>query len=82
MIDAVIHPLCKGRPWMWLIDGMLHGIVECDPKVTTAKFVRYNLKPMLDEIKKSVGVDDSIGAVLDIIERYVAKEVSKYIANL
>jgi hypothetical protein len=55
IIDNLCHPLFKTNITCVLIDGILHGVVERDPKKTIKKFAQYNLpkiiKHILDERK-------------------------------
>lgn len=50
IIDALLHPLAKGKtkiPVM-LLDSMLHACVEQNPKESAKKFVRYTLPKLLE----------------------------------
>jgi hypothetical protein len=55
IVDNLFHPFFKTNIACILIDGILHGVVERNPKKTIKKFARYNLpkiiKYILDERK-------------------------------
>lgn len=47
LIDRVFHPLFKENKGFVIIDGMMHFIVEQNPKSSTKKFIKYSLKHLL-----------------------------------
>ncbi len=47
IIDQIFHPLFKESKGFVIIDGVMHFIVEQDPKSSTKKFIRYSLKHLL-----------------------------------
>jgi hypothetical protein len=53
LIDSTIHPLFKRSPAFIVVDTVLHGLVEQNPKETIGKFARYTLPKIIDEILKS-----------------------------
>jgi hypothetical protein len=48
LIDAVVHPHAKKEPMLFILDGVLHGLVERNPPESVAKFVRYNLPKLVE----------------------------------
>ena len=54
IIDALIHPLARGRPWLLLVDGLLHALNEQDPVASLVKFLTYNAKPLARALLKEV----------------------------
>lgn len=47
IIDQTLHPLFKKGKEYVIIDGILHFIVEQNPKASTKKFMKYSLKHLL-----------------------------------
>jgi hypothetical protein len=54
ILDAVIHPWMKDYPWLNLVDGLLHTLNERNPKSSLRKFLRYNLKPLIDGLQQEL----------------------------
>jgi hypothetical protein len=53
MIDSVLHPLFGRSGAFMVVDTVLHGLVEQNPRETVGKFIRYNLPKIIEEITKS-----------------------------
>lgn len=47
LIDHTFHPYFSKDKGFVIIDGVLHFIVEQNPKMSIKKFVRYSLKHLL-----------------------------------
>jgi hypothetical protein len=54
IIDALIHPHYKRNQWYRVLDGVVHGVVEGNVRVSTKKFVRYNLAEIAKKILEKV----------------------------
>jgi hypothetical protein len=52
LIDATVHPLTRNDLPLWVVDGVLHGIVEQNPDVSVKKFVRYNVPKIIQQLTK------------------------------
>jgi hypothetical protein len=52
LIDAIVHPLAKSSPYVMLIDGLLHALVEKNPSESTLKFIKYNLPKLLEQMAR------------------------------
>ena len=52
LIDSFLHPIARQDPYYWVVDVVLHGLVEQDPGVTLGKFVRYSLPKILEQALK------------------------------
>jgi len=50
LIDSIMHPLAKNNPYIMILDGLLHGIVERNPSASTVKFIKYNLPKLLEQL--------------------------------
>lgn len=50
LVDALVHPLAKENPYIMILDGVLHGIVEQKPSASTIKFIKYNLPRLLEQL--------------------------------
>jgi len=48
LVDAFCHPLCSIDRRFFLLDGILHGLIERDPPKTVRKFLRYNLAEIMN----------------------------------
>jgi hypothetical protein len=46
----LIHPFIREYPWLNFVDGLLHAINERG-KASLRKFIRYNLKPLIDSLQ-------------------------------
>lgn len=53
LIDSVMHPIARENPWYWAVDGLLHGMVEQDPNLTTRKFLRYNAPKIIRQVLRN-----------------------------
>jgi hypothetical protein len=53
LIDGVFHPLFDRSSAFMVVDTLLHGLVEQNPRVTVRKFTRYTLPKIVEEILKS-----------------------------
>ncbi len=51
-IDAVVHPLTKAHPELWILDGALHALVEGNLELSIRKFIRYDLPKILEQLTK------------------------------
>ena len=47
LIDLVMHPMFRSSKTAVLVDGLLHAVVEGNPRESLRKFIRYNLKYLL-----------------------------------
>lgn len=50
VIDDVLHPFYKRNQWARVADGVMHGLVERDVRVSARKFVKYNLPEIVKKI--------------------------------
>ncbi len=52
-VDLALHPLIRkhGAPVI-VVDGVLHALIERNPKVSFIKFLKYNLSPLIKELTK------------------------------
>jgi hypothetical protein len=50
LIDGLIHPLYKKNGAFIIVDGLMHSMVEQAPGKSVAKFIRYSLPKMLEQI--------------------------------
>ena len=81
LIDAAIHPLTRGHPEMWIIDGLLHAAVEGDLGGSIQKNIRYNLKPLLKEIEESWIKDKNLITVKRAIESKTGIDIYDFIGG-
>ncbi len=51
ILDAIMHPLTRDYPWLNIVDGLLHALNEKNPKSSLRKFLRYNLKSLIDSLQ-------------------------------
>jgi len=50
--DDLVHPLLKeDQNYIW-VDGVLHGLVEQNPKLSMNKYVKYNVPKLLKTKRK------------------------------
>jgi len=54
VIDSLLHPLMKDHSWLVFVDGLLHALNEQDPKQSLEKFIKYNIKPLIEELNRQV----------------------------
>jgi hypothetical protein len=45
--------MARQNPYYWVVDTVLHGLVEQDPGVTVGKFRRYTLPKILEQAMKN-----------------------------
>jgi hypothetical protein len=50
LVDDLFHPFYRKNQWIRLADGVLHGLVEGNARVSTKKFVKYNLPEIAKKI--------------------------------
>jgi hypothetical protein len=50
LVDAAMHPLTRNDLTFWLVDGILHGIVEQNPDVSAKKFVKYDVPKIIQQV--------------------------------
>ena len=50
LIDSLVHPFCQRDTKFFLLDGVLHAIVEGDPPSSVRKFVKYNLPEIVKQL--------------------------------
>ena len=48
IIDSIFHPLMKRHKFFVFVDGVLHALNEQNPRKSLEKFIRYNLKYLLE----------------------------------
>jgi hypothetical protein len=53
MIDSVVHPIAKYDVRGWVLDSVLHGVVEQDLESTVKKFLRYNVPKIIQQLAGS-----------------------------
>jgi len=54
VIDALVHPWIKRYPWLVFVDGVLHALNEQNPEKSLQKFLKYNVKPLIDGLQKEL----------------------------
>jgi len=58
IIDSVLHPLARKYPYLWLLDSLLHAMVETssgeDPRKIVIKFLRYNFPKIANTLVKEL----------------------------
>ncbi|RJX16128.1 hypothetical protein CW703_02095 [Candidatus Bathyarchaeota archaeon] len=42
LIDAILHPYFKKHPELIILNGILHTLIEQNPKQSLKKFIKYN----------------------------------------
>jgi len=50
LIDSALHPLARRDGRFYVVDGILHGLVERNPPASIRKFIKYNLPPVLSQL--------------------------------
>ena len=50
LIDGLIHSKARKDPSLWVLDGLLHAIVEQNPKVSAKKFLLYDGPEIIKQI--------------------------------
>ena len=53
LIDSIWHPPAKLNPELFIIDWILHAIVEQNLSESTVKFIQYNLPRLLSQLMQS-----------------------------
>ena len=48
IIDSIFHPLMRKHKFFVFVDGVLHALNEQNPGKSLEKFIRYNLKYLLE----------------------------------
>jgi hypothetical protein len=54
IIDSLLHPLAREHPWLMLIDGLLHMLNEGNPEESLRKFMRFNIKPLINSLQSEL----------------------------
>lgn len=49
IIDTTLHPFSEKYPFILLLHGLLHGIVERDATETVLKFLKYSSPRLLEQ---------------------------------
>ena len=82
LIDAAIHPLTRGHPEMWVLDGLLHAAVEGDLGKSIQKNLRYNLEPLLKEIEESWVKDQDVVKLKRLIEQKTGVNLYSFLGDI
>jgi hypothetical protein len=53
LVDAILHPLARHNPSLMLLDGLIHSVIEKNPKQSVVKFVQYDLPKVVEAYQKS-----------------------------
>jgi len=69
-IDMAVHPMARENPWLWVLDGFLHGCVEQNPAETIRKFLKYNLPRITEGLGRLVeaGSNDFPSQINDLFK--------------
>jgi hypothetical protein len=51
-VDTLVHPYIKQYPFLIVVDGAAHLLIERNLRTSIPKFVRYNAAPILRELLK------------------------------
>jgi hypothetical protein len=54
IVDTMCHPLFKTNESFRLVDGLLHALIEQNPRTTVRKFAKYNLPVLTKQLKKAI----------------------------
>jgi hypothetical protein len=54
LVDDLVHPFYEKNQWFRVVDGVLHGVVEGNARVSAKKFVKYNLPEIVRKILKKL----------------------------
>jgi len=54
LVDDLVHPFYKTSEWYRVADGLLHGLVEKNIRVSAKKFVKYNLPEIAKKILRKI----------------------------
>lgn len=60
LIDSLCHPLFETNEGFILVDGLLHGLVEQNPQLTIRKFMKRNLRKLIEQIEKKTKEKQSL----------------------
>lgn len=52
IIDIAVHRHARRKGAYWLIDGLLHAVVEGDPERSLTKFFKYNLPEIANQLAR------------------------------
>jgi len=52
LIDRLCHPLTKVDKGFILVDKILHGLAEQNPRISVRKFVKFNLPLPIKQLEK------------------------------
>lgn len=58
LIDAILHRHFSENVGFIIVDGLLHAIVERNPKESASKFVRYNVPALIKEMARKKRVKE------------------------
>ena len=50
IIDSFMHPIAEKDAKFWVLDGMIHGLIEKNPSNSVRKFITYSLPRLLSQI--------------------------------
>lgn len=50
IIDSLLHPWFREYPWLRFVDGVMHALVEQDPRESLEKFLRYHGAELVEEV--------------------------------
>ena len=56
MVDLILHPLARKDVRVWVLDGLIHSLLEQDPAMSAKKFVHFNLPEILNQISKEIHI--------------------------
>jgi len=55
LIDLLLHPWFQEHPWLIMVDGLLHGLVEYpNTNESIKKFLRYSAPKLIKELERQV----------------------------
>ena len=52
LVDSLFHPFCDRSSLFMVVNTVLHGLIEQNPKLTVGKFARYTPPKIIEEILK------------------------------
>lgn len=52
LVDAICHPLAANDKRFYVVDGLLHFLIERAPLLTVRKYLRYYLPEILKEFSE------------------------------
>ncbi len=50
--DALLHPHIQKNPWIILLGGGIHMLIEENPRLSAKKFAKYNLPEIIELLLK------------------------------